>query len=155
MFRVQSVATSGAGPPVPRIPEAEALLGKRIASVQALPEAMLAGPPKRVRAQEPTTAAAVLRACKAVCALDPVVSSKDGRATAAAGYGFTSELRLEVLRRWELTKLVAVLPDYALARAVNMSVVDFAAACPDRIAQYLFARAGAVRYDVVYWYLIQ
>jgi len=55
-----------------------------------------------------------------VCALDPVVSGKDGRAAAAAGCGFTSELRLEVLRRWELTKLVAVLPDYALARAVNM-----------------------------------
>ncbi len=61
-FRVQSVATSGAGPPVPRISVAaasSALLGKRIAGVQALPEAMLAGPPKRVRAQEPTTAAAV------------------------------------------------------------------------------------------------
>ena len=147
MLRVQSVATSGAGPPVPRISVAaasSALLGKRIAGVQALPEAMLAGPPKRVRAQEPTTAAAVLRACKAVCALDPVVSGKDGRAAAAAGCGFTSELRHEVLRRWELTKLVAVLPDYALARAVNMSLVDFAAARPDRIAQYLFARAGAV-----------
>jgi hypothetical protein len=121
-----------------------ALLGKRLAGVQPLPEAMLAGPPKRVRAQEPTTAAAVLRACKAVCALDPVVSGKDGRAAAADGCGFTSALRLAVLRRWELTKLVAVLPDYALARAVNMSLVDFAAARPDRIAQYLFARAGAV-----------
>ena len=101
MLRVQSVATSGAGPPVPRISVAaasSALLGKRIAGVQALPEAMLAGPPKRVRAQEPTTAAAVLRACKAVCALDPVVCSKDGRAAAAAGCGFTSELRHEVLR---------------------------------------------------------
>jgi hypothetical protein len=43
------------------------------------PAAMLAGPPKRVRAGEPTTAAAVLQACKAVCALDPVVSGKDGR----------------------------------------------------------------------------
>ena len=85
MLRVQSVATSGAGPPVPRISVAaasSALLGKRIAGVQALPEAMLAGPPKRVRAQEPTTAAAVLRACKAVCALDPVVSGKDGRSAA-------------------------------------------------------------------------
>ena len=147
MFRAQSVTTSGAGPPVPRTSMAaasSALLGKRLAGVQPLPEAMLAGPPKRVRAQEPTTAAAVLRACKAVCALDPVVSGKDGRAAAADGCGFTSALRLAVLRRWELTKLVAVLPDYALARAVNMSLVDFAAARPDRIAQYLFARAGAV-----------
>jgi hypothetical protein len=144
IFRVQRVATSWDEPPVPRIPEAAPLLGKRIARVQAPPAAMLAGPPKRVRAGEPTTAAAVLQACKAVCALDPVVSGKDGRAAAAAGCGFTSELRLEVLRRWELTKLVAVLPDYALARAVNMSLADFAAARPDRIAQYLFARAGAV-----------
>jgi hypothetical protein len=55
-----------------------------------------------------------------------------------------SELRLEVLPRWELTKLVAVLPDYALARAVNMSLADFATSRPDRIAQYLFASAGAL-----------
>ena len=90
MFRVQSVATPVTGPPVPSIPEAAPLLGKRIARVQAPPAAMLAGQPKRVRAQEPTTAAAVLLACKAVCALDPVVSGKDGRAAAAAGCGFTS-----------------------------------------------------------------
>jgi hypothetical protein len=105
---------------------------------------MLAGPSKRVRAGEPTTAAAVLQACKAVCEPDPMVSGKDGRAAAAARCGFTSELRLEVLRQWEITKLVAVLPDYDLARAVNMSLADFAAARPDRIAQYFFARAGAV-----------
>jgi hypothetical protein len=58
--------------------------------------------------------------------------------------GFKSELRLKVLLRWEITKLIAVLPDYALASEVNMSLTDFATDRPDRIAQYFFARAGVV-----------
>jgi hypothetical protein len=57
-------------------PVAAPILGKRIARVQAPPAAMLAGPLKRTRAGEPTMAAAVLQACKAVFALDPVVSGK-------------------------------------------------------------------------------
>jgi hypothetical protein len=87
-------------PPITRTPVAAAsLLGKRSDRVQALPAAMLAGPAKRIRAWAPTTAMTVLQACKAVCALDPVVSGKDGRAAAAAGCGFTSELKLEVLQQ--------------------------------------------------------
>ena len=88
IFRVQRVATLWDGPPVPRIPEVAPLLGKRIARVQAPQAAMLAGPPKRVGAGETTTATAVLQACKAVCELDPVVSCKDGGATADAGCCF-------------------------------------------------------------------
>lgn len=132
-------------PLIARMPVAAApLLGKRSDRVQALPAAMLAGPAKRIRTWAPTTALTVLQACKAACALDPVVSGKDGRAAAAAGPGFTSELKLDVLRRWEITKLIAVLPDHALARAVSMTISDFSAARPERIAQYLFARADAV-----------
>lgn len=36
-------------------------------------------------------------------------------AAAADGRGLTSELKVEVLRRWDVTKLVAVLPEQALA----------------------------------------
>jgi hypothetical protein len=143
-WSVQSSAASLDEPPVTRIPVVASLLGKRIARVQASPTGMLAGPLKLIRAGEPTTAAAVLQACKAVCAIDPVVSGKDGRAAAVAGRGFTSELKVEVLWQWEITKLVAVLPDYALARAVNMSLEDLATTRPERIAQYLFARASVV-----------
>ena len=61
-------------------------VGTRVDSVRGPPVFLLGGPEKRVCAWEPTTTLSVLNACKAICARDPVVSGKEGRAAAAVNW---------------------------------------------------------------------
>eukprot|EP00802_Teleaulax_amphioxeia_P004882 Tamp_04886.p2 GENE.Tamp_04886~~Tamp_04886.p2 ORF type:complete len:248 (+),score=24.39 Tamp_04886:2379-3122(+) len=144
---------SGAAAPVParappapvRPPDsAPAAFGQRASGVRKLPDFMTESPLRRVCARPATTALSVLEACQAVCARDPAVCGAPARASAAAGTGVTSAVRTEVLRRWEVTKLVAILPASALAAAVGLDLDAFAVEPPAKIAKYLFGRAGAV-----------
>ena len=131
-------------PPVSAGSYVDHTLGKRSLGAVAPSDLPLEGPLRRVCRRHPTSARDVIEACRAVCARDPVVSGKGARTAAAAGHGVTSAVKTAALRRWEVTKLAAVLPASAMAGATGLAMPEFAARQPADIAQYLFAKAGAV-----------
>ena len=143
-FGKRSIAAPGAPRVVAIGTSVDHTFGKRSLAAAPPADIPLGGPLKRLCSRPPTTARAVLAACQAICAKDPVVSGQAARAAAAAGHGVTSAVKTEVLRRWEVTKLVALLPADAMARAAGVDPGDFVHRRPEVVAQYLFARAGVV-----------
>jgi hypothetical protein len=97
----------------------------------------------------PTTAASVIAACKQVCDADPRVTGALAAAAAKAGRGFTTAYRNEVLRRYEMLKLVHILPAEVLASISGLTPAAFARRNPSDVAQLLFAKANAVEHDTI------
>ena len=115
------------------------------------PAAGLVPPPPRLRklarfshlgstfssGAHPTDAAQVLLACQRIVARDPRVCGK-------LAVNVTSAVKDAVLRRWEMTKLVALLPAETLQELSGLSPAVFRTRAAADIAEYLFAKAQAV-----------
>ena len=77
------------------------------------------------------------------------MTGRAAQSTAAAGQGFTSHTREQVLRRWHMTKLVALLPLSAVADVVRLTTAELERRDPALIATYLFAKANRVSHKTI------
>jgi len=92
-----------------------------------------------------TTAFDVIVACEAICADDPrVCGKKAGRAALAANTFISTTVRDDVLRRWEMLKLLRLLPQETLCRLSGLSMSAFKLRSPIDIAHFLFGKARSV-----------
>ena len=85
----------------------------------------------------PTDAAQVLLACQRIVARDPRVCGK-------LAVNVTSAVKDAVLRRWEMTKLVALLPTEVIQQLSGLTAVAFRTRAASDIASFIFAKAQAV-----------
>ena len=97
-----------------------------------------------------TTVETVRQACKDICAQDPRVVGAAAAATATSNHtGITSCKRDEVLRRWEMTKLIQLLPAEIVQRIVGLSPDQFPHRNSRQIAEYLLAKAHSVHHKTI------
>jgi len=115
---------------------------------RARPAALVARMPAYHKRELPTTAAHVLSACQFICAQDPwVKGTQAGRAAKASGLLIKSANVDDILHRWEMAKLIAMLPEQALCKLAGLNALDFQRREPADIAAYIFGKAGAVAAD--------
>ena len=106
--------------------------------------------PQTSQTPQITTVETVRQACKDICAQDPRVVGAAAAATATSNHtGITSCQRDEVLRRWEMTKLIQLLPAEIVQRIVGLSPDQFPHRNSRQIAEYLLAKAHSVHHKTI------
>lgn len=106
--------------------------------------------PQTSQTPQITTVETVRQACKDICAQDPRVVGAAAAATATSNHtGITSCKRDEVLRRWEMTKLIQLLPAEIVQRIVGLSPDQFPHRNSRQIAEYLLAKAHSVHHKTI------
>ena len=97
-----------------------------------------------------TTAEHVLAACQHLCNNEPRVKGKKaGQAAKASGKLIDSLTADSILRRLEMCKLIALLPEPAICQLSGLTLQSFQLREPTFIASYIFGKANAVSADTI------
>ena len=92
---------------------------------------------------DPTSSQDVYDACDLICSLDPRVKGKRAAHDVNhTGIGVTVSIRDQVLRRWEMSKLVKHLPLHIICDIVGLKPATFQHREPSDIAKFIFAKAS-------------
>ena len=85
-----------------------------------------------------TDARDVVAACNAICQRDPRVAGRPAALAAhAQGKGITSAQQDQVLLRWEMAKLLSLLPAVAMQRVSGLTAAEFQQRDPSLVAKIL------------------
>ena len=92
---------------------------------------------------DPTSSQDVYDACDLICSLDPRVKGKRAAHDVNhIGIGVKVSIRDQVLRRWEMSKLVKLLPLHIICDIVGLKPATFQHREPSDIAKFIFAKAS-------------
>lgn len=92
----------------------------------------------------------MVAACNAICLRDPRVAGRPAALAAhVQGRGITSAAQDQVLLRWEMAKLIALLPASAMHRVAGLTAVEFLQRDPAHIAKFLLAKGNGLAISTV------
>ena len=87
----------------------------------------------------------MVAACNAICQRDPRVAGRPAALAAhAQGKGITSAQQDQVLLRWEMAKLISLLPAVAMQRVSGLTAAEFQQRDPSLVAKFLLAKGNGL-----------